>query len=875
MRSKPHRKASLKTNWSQTISLDKFRKKAPPSEGLNQFLDQMKSEGGHDSEGLFTLSLEKAAEKLKKFQLTDPNLFMLNLVACAVIRRATYFLVSYSEGVLRVTFDGELFDRTALESIFYSDEVSKRELAVALTAAKSLEPSALLFESVGSLSWEDDTPTFSQANEPKNVFTLVDKISRPSGFFTFQAPPRPSTGWQSPLRASCQFAPLELTLNHRRVSQSKLQVQTPALIIKGPNSYLPDLVKVGRSDSTISELSTQHDFSAVIGTTTNEWARSWSFVVNGVTFTRPPSALPLFGLGGVVFSSKLRKNLSHSDVVEDDSFTELIKELQAKLEEFVRRHLSLMSLEGENIQHWVKPVMQIGQDLYDQGDNREAARLEAWGYGQKAKHGVIRIAQKANLAHRYQEPLIFLLDFLYWSPPENRASQLRVLSGSTKTPDQELLSPWLCNATPQALKLLFAQVAPSFPTELEWDIFKPLLQKALETSLAPEVLQLLQNRVENLSKWLTMQERRGVLLSADLLHSHKLLDFKSWFTRALQEGYLEADSRLASWLKECRNQGLAEEVLAEQSNRLRIHSLATAQARFSRFLIEPEAHFAPISEALKEALKESRDPTARAETLALANIFETCPSGQVKSLESAWQTHRVALVLAVGERDWKRAAHFHQMAHAKLEENWFSHLLLADNALAQDDRRNALTHYETSLELYPFSNDAREGVIETSPHDLRSELWVAQARSHGVSDLESYLAYQEALQEFSYKTSFSEWVKLRALTSLAQHKAGDIPQVSRSRWLASRHEFLFLALTKPPIIRAHLRDLRRRGNYSEAGTARARFRLAQQLSISVDHPLEWKPEFRDSEETRLESAVVAPEPKPTPEKRPTKFKPLR
>ena len=859
----------------RNIEFQDFRKNVPSSEGLNHFLDQMKSEGGHDSQGEFTLSLEKAAEKLKKFQLTDPNLFMLNLVACAVLRGASYFSVNYSDDVLRVSFDGQLFERTELESIFYSQEHSQRELAVALTAAKSLEPSTLLFESSGSLSWEEETPSFSQASETKNAFILVEKVSRPTSFFARRPAHRANAAWEFPLQSSCMFAPLELTLNHRRLNQRKLQVRTPAFVIHGPGAYLPELVKVGRNDSVVSELSTQHEFSAVIGPRANEWARTWSFVVNGVTFTRPATALPFPGLGGVVFTSKLQKNLSHSDLVEDDNFTELVKELEVRLEEFVRRHLSLMHLDEESTKHWVEPGLQVGKALYERGENREAARIEAWAYGQKAKHGATRPAGSTNFAGRYQEPLVFLLDFLHWCPTENLAHQLRLLSGQIRKADGELLVPWLSNATPQALKLLFAQMAPAFPGKLEWDVFQPLLQAVLETDFAPEVLQFLQNKTENLSKWLNPSQRKGLLLSADLLHSKGRLDFKDWLSNALQEGGLEIDASLSEWIKECRNKELAEQVVAEQSKKMRVRSLATAQARFSRFLKEPGTHFNAIRGALSAALKETREADTRADLLALFNIFETHSSRSANSNGLAWHTHRVALVIAVADRDWKRAETFHHQAHQKLQDHWFSHLLLANIALAQDDRTTATTHYQRSLHLYPSSSDAREGLIEVSPQEARSELWVARARSQGVSDLESYLAYQDALHDFSHDKAFREWVKLRALTSFAQNKAGDVPSLSRSRWLAQDHEFVFLALTKPAVVRAHLRDLRRRGNYSEAGAARARFRLAQQLSLSVNHPLEWKMEFRDSDETRLELAESAPELPPTTPKPSTKFKPLR
>ena len=114
---------------------------------------------------------------------------------------------------------------------------------------------------------------------------------------------------------------------------------------------------------------------------------------------------------------------------------------------------------------------------------------------------------------------------------------------------------------------------------------------------------------------------------------------------------------------------------------------------------------------------------------------------------------------------------------------------------------------------------------------------------------------------------FAAWVKLRALLSLAEHRAGEIPA------LFGLPPFLYVALCTPSVVRAKVRELRRKGEKTRSTQLLARFRVAQQLSLTVPLKLRWKEEYTDGEDS-----APAPEPEiPTEREKeyPTRFEPLR
>lgn len=113
---------------------------------LDDFLAAQKSSGRVDSEGVFTIALEKARQKLGQFQLDDPSFYLLKVVQAAVQGGATRIDLRTSRKKLALWFDAPtpLFDFPALlEALRQPLEAAPgplRSLALGFNACLFSEP---------------------------------------------------------------------------------------------------------------------------------------------------------------------------------------------------------------------------------------------------------------------------------------------------------------------------------------------------------------------------------------------------------------------------------------------------------------------------------------------------------------------------------------------------------------------------------------------------------------------------------------------------------------------------------------------------------------------------------------------------------------
>ena len=838
-----------------------------PGCGVNQLLAQLGSQGSLHSEGQFTLSLENALEKLKQFQLSDPNLYVLNLVSVATLVGAVNFNVLLSRAEDTISFDGKLFAQAELENIFVSDNLAVKELAVALTAVKALNYESFTFESEGGLVWTDKTPEFFHSGSRTNVLTMVKKSKR-----SFSGPKEWSRVWSersgTVLRRSCQLAPLCLKLNHRQVNKNVLQIEAPALKIEDKDFRLPTIKKVGRRESEIVTLSSNGKYSALVyGDASGE--SGWQLVFRGISYSRTAKNLGLSGIGGIVVSDGFTKDISHTDIAENDFFRKIVEDLQEMLVVYVKDHLTRKSLQRSEAPGWLDSATLVGQILARAGENREAARVDAWTYGHRAKLRKLTVSDCRNLVDRYDQRLVFLLDYFYWNSLLGVENQLKTLSGrlvGLAVSDEALLLPWIEGARPEGLLLLFEFLLPALPNEIRWKTLEPV-ESVLSRQLSPEVfrvkvLEPVVKAFESIQGG--VREPTSLLQLASYVHSRGYLDFGPWLENAFASGLVSPDPKVRDWLRDSVHHNEARVILERLDADKRRQHLGDADREFARLLQEDCLSTRPMAEHLQNALRWTEGENEQSELAALLCLVNNSVSERFVPCSGAWRLHRAALVQAL-KGDASEARLLHEKAHRKLADHWFSHLLLADSALAQPDTSRAHDHYVRSFELRPCCA-TQESVIETSPVESQQEQWLSLARSLSVNKLESYFAYREAM-ELPVLRDFAAWVKLRALLSLAEHRAGEIPA------LFGLPPFLYVALCTPSVVRAKVRELRRKGEKTRSTQLLARFRVAQQLSLTVPLKLRWKEEYTDGEDS-----APAPEPEiPTEREKeyPTRFEPLR
>ena len=153
--------------------------------GLNTVLAELKRTGQTESSGVFTITPEKALEKLRRFALPEPRLYVLNLLASAVIGEATRFDVRLESSKAVFEDDGSPIDAGQFKGLWNQllnpTDLRVYELAVALNALRTLGPTELVVESwSGESGWtlliEDESLEISE--NPRIAF-LVAKGEEP------------------------------------------------------------------------------------------------------------------------------------------------------------------------------------------------------------------------------------------------------------------------------------------------------------------------------------------------------------------------------------------------------------------------------------------------------------------------------------------------------------------------------------------------------------------------------------------------------------------------------------------------------------------------------------------------------------------------
>lgn len=322
---------------------------------LNSMLAEMAGEGDVDSSGVFTLSLEKASEKLAAYRLLDPGLFVLNLVAAAVCSSAQNFRIETREAVTTFAYDGSMdFADEELQRLFayILDPLAPahlRELALAVHGAMSLPEKPLVRlhlvgpRSCRELVVRDGQIELNPAPMGPLGVTLQLEYPQVSGWtrlFDNRLASRKDPVKQ--LFHFCRYAPMAI-VNNGKAQGSRvtggIYDQTvfawrhlkgrQAMKVVSPERRF-DLTLSQKADSPVESsmvLSFRADLEAK-----NE---GLLLISRGVAFRRPSRILGFTMAQAVITADHLEKNLSQSDLVEDAAFEELMAIVRGEVEDLV------------------------------------------------------------------------------------------------------------------------------------------------------------------------------------------------------------------------------------------------------------------------------------------------------------------------------------------------------------------------------------------------------------------------------------------------------------------------------------------------------------------------------------------------------------
>ncbi|MGE0495753.1 MAG: hypothetical protein AB7S38_41495 [Vulcanimicrobiota bacterium] len=337
-------------------------------DNLQQFLESMSAPA--ESSGEFTLSLDEAERKLDQFQLLEPGLYPVFLVASAVAGGASYFRVAYDDEQVSFSYNSQPYPRSELENLrayrFRNrGDRALRHLAVALLAADRVCETVQLRTAGAVLDLHEDKVTIVPASDARENQVVV---TRPRGFLSsfLRRPPD-----LSETLTLCRHAPLSLQFSdEKRVSryfhhhdalvhrQFLLAGEIPPTFVRGQ----------------VQKVESPGQYCGALAIVTREGGYL-TLVVDGLSH-RLDVDEPY--LGGIFWNNHLKLDLSCTGLVQDETLAEMLSQvwshLPAMLLERIRAEGALDSDERDLLEQLVPQAIRH----YEASDPEAADYLRGW-----------------------------------------------------------------------------------------------------------------------------------------------------------------------------------------------------------------------------------------------------------------------------------------------------------------------------------------------------------------------------------------------------------------------------------------------------------------------------------------------------------------
>lgn len=302
---------------------------------LDDLLHRSQAPGRFGARRRFSLSRDKAIEKLREFSLRDPRQYVLELVQAAVYAGATYIAVDVdSERLLLAWVGGKPLAEHEIEHVFdflFADRGRREQrhlvqLAVGLNALLQRKPKVLRLESgdgtlAGTTRMDLDRRGHGEVGRPADPLAGTYLLAEfgTNWFKRFQG-----DAWTREaglIEERCRYTPVPVLLNGSAPFGWKASRQIRAHTDQAHASF-DDGQRRG-----------------LVAVPPGGRSRGFSLVVAGVEITRalvpelgqlppPPGAIEPVPLTGVICDDDLRKTADQSDIVRDGRFAAMLHAVQ-------------------------------------------------------------------------------------------------------------------------------------------------------------------------------------------------------------------------------------------------------------------------------------------------------------------------------------------------------------------------------------------------------------------------------------------------------------------------------------------------------------------------------------------------------------------
>ena len=302
---------------------------------LDALLERSRSPGAFVERRRFSLSRDKAIDKLREFSLRNPRQYVLELIQSAVFSGATYIAVDAGhEQVLVAWVGGTPFDDKQLGSIFdhlFLDrgDLERRapiQLAVALNALLQRRPKTLRVESGDgrhTVRLDLDRKGNGTVGVPESSLAGTYVLAEFGADWFHRFSGDAQTPEERLVEERCRFSPVPILLNGRapfgyRASRKLAMPACPEQVPFDDGERFGVLAVPPRSGVS-------RGVKLVVG---GVWITSVELPELGTipgyaTGRREPQSLT-----GVIADDRLRKTADHSDIVRERRFAEMLHAVQ-------------------------------------------------------------------------------------------------------------------------------------------------------------------------------------------------------------------------------------------------------------------------------------------------------------------------------------------------------------------------------------------------------------------------------------------------------------------------------------------------------------------------------------------------------------------
>lgn len=362
---------------------------------LDDFLEQVREEGEEDSEGVFTVAVEQASWKLAEFQLTTPSNFPLHLVACAIDNGASYLHLLQDSKAARhdlcFSFNGSHYTSADLKQLsrpILGGKTPKRlsELAIVLNALSRIGMGVTVFRSYS----RDGALGIRVLNGEVRVSEITN--DRPPGQYLVVGLNRNNVSLDSWTKA-CRYAPLEIVVNgssireivdpgvmdgqvrgHYQIDGSEVMMVRRATLSAEP------FFKFYREDQTQRSL--------MLALVPPKVAQEFGLllIADGRVQAHDRECLHFSGLCGIVCAGDLKRDISQTGFVENETYLQLFQDLAMAIEDFVDKFCASPSalppseksdFKAELAGYYARRVMPESVTAYLEGDSPQFERVKS------------------------------------------------------------------------------------------------------------------------------------------------------------------------------------------------------------------------------------------------------------------------------------------------------------------------------------------------------------------------------------------------------------------------------------------------------------------------------------------------------------------